>query len=484
MPGRTLSLLACCFAGAACCLATTAARADEPIPKNPTALSVEVVVPDANGPAPKESAPAAHPTDTGSSILADTGAGFSNPTCAPRAHRFYASGEYLLWWFNTSPQPVPLVTSVPAALVPAGGANPGGIAVGSLLDPNASVVLGGRAIDTGLRSGARFTIGTWLDDNQRLGFEGSYFFIAPTTVTRSVSADGSVNAPLLSIPFFDVTGASTPSGLPGESARPIPVPPLIFTRNFPSATPGETAGVFTQILQSRLQGFELNGLLGLSPLVNVNGLRLNAIGGFRYMNLRESLTFSSAINAGPTGLPDFSSVIYNTTDQFTTHNDFYGGQMGLRGEYAWKGIVMQATAKVALGDVRQQVTINGSTLSTLISGPGTTPLNYAGGIFAQPSNIGSYSRDRFGVLPEFDVNVGYRVFDWARVFVGYSFLYLNNVTRPGNAIDRNINVTRIPFNTEPTGPALVPTGPAAPVFNFHDSSFWAQGINFGLEFRF
>ena len=487
MPGRTLSILARCFAGAACCLATTTSRADERLPKSLPAAPVEVVAPqDNNGPAPKDSAFAA-PLPTGSSILTDTGRGFCNPgapACAPRASRFWVSGEYLMWWFNGSPQPVPLVTSVPAALVPGGGANPGGIPVGSLIDPNATVVLGGRDIDTGRRSGARFTIGTWLDDNQRVGFEGNYFFIAPTAVSRSVAADGSASAPLLSIPFFDVTGAGTPSGLPGESARPIPAPPLIFTRNFPSAIPGETAGVFTQNLQSRLQGFELNSLFGISSLADGNGFRLHGLAGFRYLNLRENLSFSSAINAGPTGLPDFSSVIYNTLDEFTTRNDFYGGQMGLRGEYAWKGIVLQATGKVALGDVREQVTINGATVTNLIGGPGTPPLNYAGGIFAQPSNIGVHGRDRLGVLPEFDVNVGYQVFDWARVFVGYSFLYLDRVARPGNAIDRNINVTRIPFNTEPAGPALTPTGPAAPLFNFHDSSFWAQGITFGLEFRF
>src|SRR5262249_39729608 len=118
--------------------------------------------------------------------------------CQPRAPRTYGAAEYLMWWFKDSPQPVPLVTAVPARLVPGGGVTPSGAAVGSLLDPNAIVVLGGRDIDTGLRSGGRFTVGMWLDQCQRLGVEVNYFFIAPTTTTQTVGSNGSATSPLLS----------------------------------------------------------------------------------------------------------------------------------------------------------------------------------------------------------------------------------------------------------------------------------------------
>jgi len=70
----------------------------------------------------------------------------------------------------------------------------------------------------------------------------------------------------------------------------------------------------------------------------------------------------------------------------------------------------------------------------------------------------------------------------ARLFVGYSFLYLSDVAQPGNQIDRSLNVTRIPFNTQ--GVAFEPGGPTQPALNINSSSFWAQGINFGLELRF
>jgi hypothetical protein len=440
--------------------------------------------PTSSGPVLCAAAPAG--PDAAPSAPADAGAGvpclFDKACCCPPAGpRIYVTSEYLLWWFKNSPEPTPLVTSVPAAV--ANGPD-NGVRRGSLADPNASVVLGGRSLDTGAGSGARFSLGEWLDNAQTVGIEGNYLFIAPTQTTHSVQGDGAPTSPLLSVPFFDVTGFTTPLGLPGPSARPINTPSFLFNRDFPAAIPGQTAAGFFERLESRLQGFELNGLFGLER-PSGNGLRLDALGGFRYLNLRESLSFSTLTNGG---LLSSDDVTYNTVDQFTTRNDFYGGQFGLRGSYSFNRIVVDATAKVALGDVRQQTTINGTTTSNLITFvnavPGAPLLNYAGGIFAQPSNIGTFSRDTFAVLPELDLNVGYQVVNWARVFVGYSFLYVSNVARPGNAINPQLNVTRIPFNTDPAGPNLAPTGPAQPAFNFNGSNFWAQGMNLGLELRF
>lgn len=543
MERRLLSLLACCSVSAACFLATApAGRADEPglpftgvygrmgpgyrwrcdapmglpgapmvvvAPNDaPTAATVlRVGAPAAEGTAPGIVAPPA--VGPAPAMLGDPGSCACNPCtqacCAQPCSRFYVTGEYLLWWFKDSPQPVPLVTAIPPGLVPPGGTDPFGVRAGSLADPTASVILGGQDIDTGLRSGARFTVGGWLDDHQCLGFEGSYFFIAPTTKAQFVGADGSANSALLSVPFFDVTGQfmqgpppptpinTTPNGLPGPGARPILSPSIgafVFTRDFPAAIPGETAAAFVQRLESRMQGFELNSLFGLSSRGTGNGLRLEGLGGFRYLNLRESLGFSTFTSAAPLGSDDFLA----TEDQFTTRNDFYGGQIGLRGEYRRNRLVMRAAAKVALGDVREQVTIAGSTASNIIpntingalgfSPTGAAPLFYAGGVFAQPSNIGTFSRDSFAVVPEVDINVGYQVFDWARVFVGYSFLYLSNVARPGNEINPAINVSRIPFNTDPALTFAIPGGPVEPALHFSDSSFWAQGINFGLEIRY
>ena len=50
------------------------------------------------------------------------------------------------------------------------------------------------------------------------------------------------------------------------------------------------------------------------------------------------------------------------------------------------------------------------------------PQTFLGGVFAQPSNIGHHQRDRFAVVPEAALKVGYRLTSWASLFVGYTFL--------------------------------------------------------------
>jgi hypothetical protein len=88
----------------------------------------------------------------------------------------------------------------------------------------------------------------------------------------------------------------------------------------------------------------------------------------------------------------------------------------------------------------------------------------------------------FAVVPEVGLNIGYQITSWASVFVGYTFLYTNNVVRPGNQINRNINPTQSTAITE--DPAPQSQGPAQPSFKFNSSGFWAQGINVGLSLRF
>jgi len=102
--------------------------------------------------------------------------------------------------------------------------------------------------------------------------------------------------------------------------------------------------------------------------------------------------------------------------------------------------------------------------------------------FRPATNIGTHQRTVFAVLPEVGLNVGYQITPCMSVCVGYTFLFTNNVVRPGNQINRNINPTQaVSYVGEP--PVSL-QGPAQPTFQFNGSSFWAQGINVGLGFRF
>src|SRR5262249_23740520 len=64
----------------------------------------------------------------------------------------------------------------------------------------------------------------------------------------------------------------------------------------------------------------------------------------------------------------------------------------------------------------------------------------AGGLLTGPGNIGSSTTGRFSVVPEVGMNLGYYVTDWMRLSVGYNFLYWSGVARPGEQIDRRVNL--------------------------------------------
>lgn len=156
--------------------------------------------------------------------------------------------------------------------------------------------------------------------------------------------------------------------------------------------------------------------------------------GFRYADLEEKLTL---VNSTTDLLFPSTTVL---TDQFGTRNQFYGGQLGGRVSWAGERFSVEASAKVALGATHQG--------SITQAGPGaTTPGTFPGGFFAQPTNIERSTSDAFSVIPSVDLKVGYQITPRLRGTVGYDFLYWSNVVRPGDQIDRSINLTQSPVLT-------------------------------------
>ncbi len=202
---------------------------------------------------------------------------------------------------------------------------------------------------------------------------------------------------------------------------------------------------------------------------------MSVLAGFRYIDLREGLTIASTENL----LGAFAGTSYTANDNFATKNQFFGAQLGVKAEKQFGQFDGSAVAKVALGDNRQTVSIYGNSIVTGNSfgvPAGITP----GGIFTQATNIGRQSRNQFAVVPEAQLEVGYHVSSGMRIFVGYDFIYLNNVVRPGNQIDTTINFTGNPAITPPG----VLTGAARPGPQFNGSAFWAQGVKLGASYAF
>lgn len=148
----------------------------------------------------------------------------------------------------------------------------------------------------------------------------------------------------------------------------------------------------------------------------------------------------------------------------------------MRGEYRTGRWIAGGLAKIALGGVHQTVDIAGD---VLISIPGAAPVLAPGGLLALPSNIGSYSRNAFTVAPEIGLKLGYRVTDNLTASFGYTFLCISTLTRPADNIDLVLDTRQIPTSLD-FDPAFRATRPAGGV---HTSSFWAQGLDFGVDYR-
>src|SRR5260370_37355575 len=93
--------------------------------------------------------------------------------------------------------------------------------------------------------------------------------------------------------------------------------------------------------------------------------------------------------------------------------------------------------KIAAGPNLETLKIGGFTSVTDQFGTVTTGSQ---GLYAQPSNIGQRSHTVFAYLPEGTANFGWEPTTWLRLQVGYTFMYLNKVIRPGDQIDRVVNI--------------------------------------------
>ena len=366
-----------------------------------------------------------------------TGAALAQGAPAPAGgdSRWSVSAEALFSWFKSSPTPVPIITD-------------------NYLDvPGANVLLGGGSVDTNPNAGVKIT-GAYRIDS-RLGVELTGFYLPTRTRSSSVSSTGQPGSIDLLLPFFDVTSKQ-------ENVTEISYWP-------------DYRGSVQATLSNNLGGGEFNVTWALPPQ---DAWRVDLLGGFRFLQLRESYTITTS---SPNNNPPNPTDIWNTTDAFDARNRFYGLQVGARAAYDQGPWVGSVTGKVALGTMQQRVSVNGSLETNDYNSYGA-PQGFPGAYFALPSNIGDHSHNTFAVVPEVALNLGYRLTPQATVYLSYSFLYASNVARPGEQINRNINPTQtVAYGNDP--PATL-AGAAQPAFNFSTTDFWAQTLSIGLAYRF
>jgi|GEM_PF-6947543 len=143
--------------------------------------------------------------------------------------------------------------------------------------------------------------------------------------------------------------------------------------------------------------------------------------GYRYTQLEEMLDLTSGA----------------ATDSLDCRTQFNGFDFGLFYSRQRGRMNLDMECRLAVGTNRQSADVDG------------------GGVLIGPAVAGQFSEDRFSVIPEYRVSLGY---DWTPQWqwnVGYTFMYWSNVLRPGEQVNNFV------------APDLV------------DTDFWAQGVSFG-----
>jgi hypothetical protein len=437
--------------------------APEPIPQpSDPGKPIDAGKPSETQPTPTGAQPAVTPmAGAGSSQGPDLTDNHNGPT----EHAWFHAG-YLLWWVKNAPLSTPLLTTgTPLAISPDGTLTGGG----ALDQPGTSILFGNGRFDYGRMSGAQAGGGLWLDDRHIWGVETDGFVLEQRTLHFHFASDANGN-PLLARPVTDLIN--------GDLAQDA----LVIS------SPGVASGSFDVSTSSRLWGAEGNVLRNLYAS---DRFRADLLVGFRYLDLQEDLdllqqstqlpgSFAPFTFPDQTGTPQFlaDNSTLTIAEAFHTRNQVYAGQLGMRFEGRFGNAYLDLTGKVGFGPNHESVSISGTTTAVQ---PSMAPQTLTGGLLALPgTNIGKQTNNWFVVVPQVNLKVGYWMRDWLQLFVGYDFLYINQVARPGDVINNNINTALVP--TSPNFGAGV--GPNQPATLIRRDDFWAQGLQFGIELRY
>lgn len=425
------------------------------------ALVVGVALGPAEAPAqPVNSVVAPAPTAAAPAVIV-------SPTPTPR---IYVGVDYLHWWMKGAPLSLPLLATGPDAEPIDGGflrSSQATVLYGSPFPP----ALGGNNTQSfpGF-SGGRLTVGYWLDDAKRYAIEGEGFLLQNGTATFQANGD-STGLPPMRIPVYN----SVPYRAGGVG---IVVPPV--EDGVPVSLPGDLTGGVSFKNSLQLWGLAANGVMNL---YRDSSWEVSGLGGFRYLDLSEGFN----LNLNITGLANtqYAGESGWASDQFLTRNHFYGATLGLRGKYFWGPVSVELSGRLSLGVDNEVLDVSGYfqdfNTPVVTNRPGVTGglrtvTQGPNGIFAQPSNEGRSSGNRFAVVPEVDIKLGYDITPSIQLTVGYSFLYESSVLRPTDQIDRSFS-KGLPFLQDPGST----TGPTR---RFQTTDFYAQGLTVGVTYRF
>jgi len=356
---------------------------------------------------------------------------------------WWDSDELLIWWPKATPLP-PLITA-------SRGSNP---AFGA---PGTVTLAGTQAIDTQDHAGYRLAFGWSLNNEDTIGFEGRYFFLGTRTFSASATDLGDSRYRTIGLSFLNANTGQEDS--------------LVLARA------GISNALVTASSSTRVQGAEANVV---GNLYASGGVKIHALAGYRFLQANEGLRVESTWLQNPHRENGYHSTLGMIADQIDAHNEFHGGQIGLTMDAHRGQFYIEVTGKAALGTNFEMVRIDGATHLITANHPIPLLQSFHGGVYAQGTNIGRYTRSQFALVPEGTFKVGLKMGDRGRFYIGYNFLYMSDVVRPGDQIDRSLNPNQIPIVSR----GLPFMGPDRPVPTLLRTDFWTQGLLIGFEARF
>lgn len=364
---------------------------------------------------------------------------------------WWVNAEYLLWFTRSQPVRQPYVTT----------SAPGDFGV--LGQPTTQILSSPSDQSYGLFSGFRIMGGWYKDADRRCGYELGGFLSEDKTNIFTATSDPN-GIPVLARTFNLAGGGNG----------------VFIVSNL-----GQAAGGVSVSTNSRFWGAEgsiVSNLYRSCPDAKCFW-NTDLLFGFRFFQLQEDLNFASnsqIIGGGATfvGQPVAAGGRIVVVDTFDSSNDFYGGQVGIRSNINYGRCNIALTGKIAFGLMHEVMDVRGTT--SLVDAALGINATANGGIFATSQNIGKYKNDEFAVIPEVGMNLGYQWCSWLSSYVGYNFMYVSRVARPGDALPIGTNPALMPSSNNFGIGAVT----AVPNTTISQSDFWIQGVTFGFNVRY
>lgn len=363
--------------------------------------------------------------------------------------RLWIDPEIILWRVRKGNISAPLVTT-------------GTLSSLGVIGRAGTTVLNDSQVDYDSFVGARLMAGLWYDDSHFCGLEGGFTWLGNQKDAKTFTSS-STGTPILARPFRDAATG-------GETVRAVSLPGS-FSGTVSVSSDFAAWGAEVSPVVMRLSQGESHYFYGMI--------------GFKYFNLNEMLVVSDRVTNLAGGQSSFNGralglgALTGVTDSFDASNDLYGGQLGARFGFDRNRFFFDMTTKLGLMHNHQVLVASGGTgvLAPPVFRRATTaPL----GLLVGPFNARRESQAAFAIMPEVNLQIGYQLTNRMSIFLGYNFLYISSVVRPGDQVDRRVNTAMAP--SSPTFGAAVLTRQPAPVFV--KDEFSANGVSIGLALRY